>query len=117
MNDEISPADVSVELTKTFRGLRIWLPLQMFGLKPFRTCLEEKILLTEYFYKSVQKIGYNVGPVPQLTVVIFHFITKEGVDVDAVYEELLEMVLFYCRVLELIVFIGFDVGLLFLGLI
>jgi aromatic-L-amino-acid decarboxylase len=90
LNDEISPADVSVELTKNFRGLRIWLPLQMFGLKPFRSCLEEKILLTEYFYKSVQKIGYTVGPVPQLTVVIFRFIPKEGA-VDAVNEELLEM--------------------------
>ena len=37
----INPADVSPELTKHFRGVRMWLPLQLHGIKPFKACLEE----------------------------------------------------------------------------
>ena len=87
-NDDISPNDVSIELTKHFRGLRIWLPLQLFGVKVFGTCLEEKILLAEYFYENVQKIGFQVGRKPQLTVVIFRF----PFDNDTKTVEILEMV-------------------------
>ena len=39
----INPADVSPELTKHFRGLRMWLPLQIHGIEPFKACLEEKL--------------------------------------------------------------------------
>src|SRR6185436_17699783 len=35
-NEEPSPADLSPELTKHFRGLRLWLPLKLHGVKPFR---------------------------------------------------------------------------------
>jgi glutamate/tyrosine decarboxylase-like PLP-dependent enzyme len=37
----INPADVSPELTKHFRGMRMWLPLQLHGLSPFIACLRE----------------------------------------------------------------------------
>lgn len=81
-NPEISPAEVSPELTKHFRGLRMWLPLQMHGLKPFEACLEEKHLLTLYFHEQVQKLGFEVGPTPELSVCIYRFIPTEGINVD-----------------------------------
>lgn len=75
--DEISPADISVEQTKHFRGLRLWLPLKLFGLKPFRAALEEKLYLTKYFYDEIQKIeGFEVGPEPELSVAIFRYVPK-----------------------------------------
>lgn len=77
-NDELSPADLSPELTKHFRGLRMWLPLQLFGIEPFKACLEEKIWLTRYFYEEVQKLGFEVGSYPELSVAIYRFIPKNS---------------------------------------
>ncbi|NJN41950.1 MAG: aminotransferase class V-fold PLP-dependent enzyme, partial [Flammeovirgaceae bacterium] len=75
-NEEQSPAELSPELTKHFRGMRLWLPLQLHGLKPFRACLEEKLLLTKYFYEEIQKIGFEVGPEPELSVATYRYVPK-----------------------------------------
>lgn len=72
--EEPSPADLSPELTKHFRGLRMWLPLKLFGVQPFRKALEEKILLTQYFYQKVQELGFEVGLKPELSVGIYRFV-------------------------------------------
>lgn len=77
-NDELSPADLSPELTKHFRGLRMWLPIKIMGLKPFRACLEEKLLLARYFYEEIRKIGFETGPYPQLSVVTYRYVPKKG---------------------------------------
>lgn len=80
--DEVSPADVSPELTKPFRGLRMWLPLMLHGLKPFKACLEEKLLLAKYAYEQLQNMeDVEVGPEPELSVVTFRFV-PEGMDAN-----------------------------------
>ncbi|MCG9970923.1 pyridoxal phosphate-dependent decarboxylase family protein [Christiangramia crocea] len=89
-NEEISPADISPELTKHFRGMRLWLPLKLFGLKPFRAALEEKIYLARYFHREIQKIeGFEVGPAPQLSVSMFRYIPAKG-DANSFNKKLLE---------------------------
>lgn len=75
---EFSPADLSPELTKHFRGLRMWLPLQLFGVDVFRTALTEKYLLAQYFHERIRAEGFETGPVPQLSVVIYRY--SEGID-------------------------------------
>jgi len=70
---EISPADVSPELSKHFRGLRMWLPLVLLGTRPFRAALEEKLLLAHYFYRRIGQAGYEVGPPPELSVVTYRW--------------------------------------------
>ncbi len=74
--NEPSPADLSPELTKHFRGLRMWLPLKLYGLKPFKAALEEKLLLTRYFYEEIKKIGFETGPFPELSVMIYRYVPK-----------------------------------------
>jgi aromatic-L-amino-acid decarboxylase len=69
----LSPADVSPELTKHFRGLRMWLPLILVGLKPFRAALEEKLLLARYFYDEIRQLGFEAGPTPDLSIVTFRW--------------------------------------------
>lgn len=89
-NEELSPADLSPELTKHFRGLRLWLPLKLLGIGPFRAALEEKILLARYFYEKIQETdGFEVGPFPDLSVVIFRYIPKQG-DADAFNRRLIQ---------------------------
>ncbi len=77
--DEYSPADHSPELTRHFRGLRLWMPLKLFGVAPFRACLEEKLLLARHFYEEIQRIdGFEVGPPPDLSVVTYRYVPKRG---------------------------------------
>ncbi len=77
-----SPADLSPELSKHFRGPRLWLPLLLHGVAPFRACLEEKLLLTRYFHERVRVLGFEVGPEPELTVSTYRWVPKHG-DPDA----------------------------------
>jgi aromatic-L-amino-acid decarboxylase len=69
--DDIDPSDTGPELTKHFRGLRMWLPMHLHGLAPFRANLSEKILLARLFRTEAQKMGFETGPEPDLSVVIF----------------------------------------------
>ena len=79
-NQLINSADVSPELTKHFRGMRIWLPLQFHGIEPFRACLEEKLLLTKYFRDRLGDLGFILGPEPDLSVSYFHYPAPNGKD-------------------------------------
>jgi len=88
-DEEANPADLSPELTKHFRGLRLWLPLKLLGLKPFRACLEEKLLLTRYFYEEVKKLGFEVGPYPDLSVATYRYVSKKH-DANAFNKRLME---------------------------
>lgn len=91
-NDELSPADLSPELTKHFRGLRLWLPLLLHGLAPFRAALEEKMLLARYFHERISAIpGFEVGPHPDLSVVTFRYLPKSG-DADELNEKLVQAI-------------------------
>ncbi len=76
--DDISPADTGIELTRPNRGLRMWLPLQLHGVAPFKACLKEKLLLTKYFFDEIQKLGFETGPFPDLTVTIFRYPNDES---------------------------------------
>lgn len=84
------PANVSPELTKHFRGLRLWLPLQLHGIEPFIATLEEKLLLTEYFRVKLQELGFCVGPQPDLSVSYFWFPTQ--VDQNAFNKRLMQLI-------------------------
>lgn len=91
VTDEASPADLSPELTKHFRGLRLWLPLKLHGVAPFRACLEEKLLLTRYFHQEIVKLGFESALEPELSVVVYRYIPKTG-DANAFNKALLDAV-------------------------
>ena len=87
---ELSPADVSPELTRHFRALRLWLPLKLIGVAPFRAMLSEKLLLTRYAWQRLQSTpGFEVGPEPELSILVFRYVDVEG-DVDEFNRKLVE---------------------------
>ncbi|WP_456376295.1 pyridoxal phosphate-dependent decarboxylase family protein [Lutibacter sp.] len=88
---QINPSDVSPELTKHFRGLRLWLPLQIHGIKPFIASFEEKILLTTYFRDKLAELGFKLGPKPDLTISYFWYPSKE-VEENIFNEKLVEFI-------------------------
>lgn len=85
----ISPADVSPELSKHFRGMRMWLPLKLYGEQAFKDCLQEKLLLTQYFCEQIQELGFELVCEPELSVVAYRYIPKEG-DANEFNKKLLE---------------------------
>jgi glutamate/tyrosine decarboxylase-like PLP-dependent enzyme len=90
--DEMSPADLSPELTKHFRGLRLWLPLKLFGVAPFRAALEEKMWLARYFRDRLMRMpGFEVGPEPDLSVVTFRYVPDRG-DADEFNQRLVQAI-------------------------
>ena len=92
-NHELSSADLSPELTKHFRGLRLWLPLKLLGLQPFQAALSEKIALARYFYEQIRQVpGFEVGPHPDLSVVTYRYVPSRG-DVNDFNQRLMEEVL------------------------
>jgi glutamate/tyrosine decarboxylase-like PLP-dependent enzyme len=91
--DDISPAEMSPELSRHFRGLRVWLALKLAGVKSFRAALEEKLLLARYFHGKIQAIdGIETGPEPDLSIVIFRYVPESG-DADEFNKQLLEKII------------------------
>ncbi len=87
--DEISPADSGIELTRHFRGLRMWLPLHLHGVNAFRANLREKLLLARYFYGEIKDMGFETGPEPELSIVLFRY---PGNDKERVNKQLLDLI-------------------------
>lgn len=87
-----SPADLSIELTRHFRALRLWLPLQIAGVGAFRAAQSEKLALARYFHAQLRQIqGFDAGPPPDLSVIAFRYMPGRG-DVDAFNEQLLRYI-------------------------
>jgi glutamate/tyrosine decarboxylase-like PLP-dependent enzyme len=72
--------------------MRLWLPLKLHGVAPFRACLEEKLYLTRYFHEQVAKIeGIETGPAPDLSITHFRYVAHHG-DANLFNEELINRI-------------------------
>jgi aromatic-L-amino-acid decarboxylase len=65
---------MSPELSRDWRGLRVWLPLRMHGVGPFRTNLDEKLDLAEWAAAELERIpGIEILAPPQLSILAFRY--------------------------------------------
>ncbi len=72
--DHRSPMDYSLELTRPFRSLRLWLALAVHGQKVFEDALTEKILLARYACLKLSEIpGIEIICPPELSVFAFRY--------------------------------------------
>lgn len=88
-SDHYSPADLSPELSRHFRGLRMWLPLKLYGPKIFAQYLEEKLQLTQYLHEKLMELGFTIVCEPALTVIAFRYEFEER-DNDAMNKAILD---------------------------
>ncbi len=78
--DFVDFCEVSPELSRDFRGLRVWLPLKMFGIGPFRRLLDEKLDLTRWATEELRKIkGIEIVAEPQLSIVSFRMMKRDAI--------------------------------------
>lgn len=74
---------LSPELSRGWRGLRVWLPIAMHGIGPFRRNLEEKLELTSWATEELRKTpGIEIVAGPQLSIVAFR-LAPRGSDAAA----------------------------------
>jgi aromatic-L-amino-acid/L-tryptophan decarboxylase len=61
------------ELTRPFRALPVWLPLQLHGVAPFRDALERSLDLAEHAHRRLSGIDGIEVMAPDLSIVAFRF--------------------------------------------
>lgn len=75
--------ELSPELSRDYRGLRVWLPLKMLGIEPFREALDEKLDLIRYAVHEVRKLdGIEIVAEPQLTIAALRYRDDDGATRD-----------------------------------
>jgi aromatic-L-amino-acid decarboxylase len=73
---------LSPELSRPFRGLRVWLPFKLAGAGAFRQQLEEKLDLAHWAWEQLREIeGIEIVAEPQLSIVAFRLI-RPGTDLE-----------------------------------
>jgi aromatic-L-amino-acid decarboxylase len=76
---DLSPAACGPELSRPFRGLRLWLPLLLHGARAFREALSEKLLLADVLHEGLARLdGVEIVDPPQLSTVAFRARRRAG---------------------------------------
>ncbi len=93
--DLVDFCEISPELSRGFRGLRVWLPLKMHGLASFRRNLDEKLDLARWAARELHGIPeFEVSTEPALSLFTFRLAPRgvQGPALDALNRRLLEAV-------------------------
>lgn len=76
---EVDPSLYSPELSRPYRGLRVWLPLKLYGVQAFRESLSEKLSLTQWLYRRFcEEPGFECAAPPDLSVIAFRYLPERG---------------------------------------
>ena len=76
-------ADLGPELSRDFRGLRVWLPIKMHGIGAFREALDEKLDLARDACEAIRALPrVEIVAEPELSLFAFRF-ARAGGETDA----------------------------------
>jgi aromatic-L-amino-acid decarboxylase len=90
IDESLNFSDITPELTRPFRGLRLWLPLHLHGVATFRQALDAKLDFAEIVYEALSAMPeLEVPAPPDLSIVTFCLRDDEATDqlVAAVNDE------------------------------
>ncbi len=88
-------ADLSPELSREARGLRVWLPLKMHGAGAFRRLLDEKLDLAQHAAARLRGIPHlALEAPPELSLLAFRLCPPghDGAQLDALNQRLLSWI-------------------------
>jgi len=78
-DDLVDFCEISPELSRDFRGLRVWLPIKMHGADAFRKSLDEKLDLAQWAASELSRIpGIEILAGPQLSLMAFRLAPPEA---------------------------------------
>jgi len=81
---EVNFADHGIQLTRSFRALKLWMSLQYYGAKRFRAAIDYGVALAEYAERSLRKrSGWEVVTPASLAITSFRRVPA-GMGVAAV---------------------------------
>lgn len=70
--DLVDFCQISPELSRPPRGLRVWLPIKLHGIDAFQKALDEKLDLAEWAAAELERVpGVRIVARPQLSIVAF----------------------------------------------
>lgn len=93
--DLVDFCEISPELSRGFRGLRVWLPFKLHGIAAFRRELDEKLDLAAWATRELRRIdGIEIVSEPQLSLVVFRLVLPglEGEATNALNRRLLDRI-------------------------
>src|SRR5213078_3192087 len=73
-DEEFNPCDYGVQLTRSFRALKVWLSLQTFGVAAFREAITRGFELAELAERELRaRKGWEILSPAQMATVCFRF--------------------------------------------
>ncbi|MCZ6507225.1 MAG: aminotransferase class V-fold PLP-dependent enzyme [Acidobacteria bacterium] len=79
----VDPCEISPELSRPYRGLRVWLPFKLHGIEPFRRNLDEKLDLTLWITEKLRPLPQiEILAEPQLSTLAFAVRATSGSEAD-----------------------------------
>ncbi len=89
--DAVNFGDLSTEMSRDFRGLRLWLPIKLLGIDTFRRALDEKLDLAREACEELARRGFHILAPPTLSILAFRA-TRPAGDEDALNRRILARV-------------------------
>ncbi len=82
-----SPTSLGPELSRDYRGLRLWLPLMLHGARAFRESLAATLSLSQQFHEELSAhitagLPVEIVAAPQLSITAFRLTRRDGEQLD-----------------------------------
>jgi glutamate/tyrosine decarboxylase-like PLP-dependent enzyme len=84
---EVNPCDYGIQLTRSFRALKLWMSIQYFGLDAFRAAMERGFALAEFAEARLREMpGWEIVTPAFMGIVTFH---HPAADYPSIHEAML----------------------------
>ena len=91
--EEVNPCDYGIQLSRSFRALKVWLSVHVFGMKAFRDAVTHGFEMAEFAERRLREMpGWEVSSPAHMGIVCFRFVGADG-DLNALNTRLVDAML------------------------